>query len=506
MEFELERIQMNGYDALLDATLRAEETQEMIVPDACPDILRIVDTDGKALLGSKTVTDGRVEVSGTIQATVLYLPDGESGLRHLEVSLPFTCAADARELGPACKVVAAVRMVRADTRAINPRKVLVRAEAAVDVTVFTPKEEAISTQVAEGAEVEQLTETQEVYLTVCVQERPFSISEQMTLPASKPAAAEVLRSRVELCYGESKIIGNRLIFKGSAVVSLLYRGEDNGLYTAGAELPYSQILEVMGVAEEADCDLKLVLNGAGCRMNMDGEGRVVTVDLEATAQAVVRESRSVTVLTDAYSVSVPLEAEREICLLDRKVDRGVRGQTVREVWETPEMVRDIVDCRLALDQVTQGREGEKVILTAQVELQILTANAEGELYALRHMVSVPCPLEIPEGCRCFCSCESVGDVYASPAAGGIEVRFGLDFHICALARQQIALLSSLEPGEAPPEDVQRPSLVLRAFEEGERLWDIAKAYGTTIADIISANELEDAQAAAGKLLLIPRRR
>jgi hypothetical protein len=35
---------------------------------------------------------------------------------------------------------------------------------------------------------------------------------------------------------------------------------------------------------------------------------------------------------------------------------------------------------------------------------------------------------------------------------------------------------------------------------------MAKAYGTTIADIISANELEGEAAAEGRLLLIPRRR
>ena len=40
------------------------------------------------------------------------------------------------------------------------------------------------------------------------------------------------------------------------------------------------------------------------------------------------------------------------------------------------------------------------------------------------------------------------------------------------------------------------------LEQGEALWDVAKAYGTTINDIISVNELSDESAAAGKLLLI----
>lgn len=508
MEFELDRIQMNGFDTVLNTTLHAEETLEMIVPDACPDILRIVETDGEAMLVSKTCQDGRVEVSGTIRVSVLYVPDGENGVRHLDVAMPFTCAADGREVGPGCRVVAEARLCRADTRAINPRKVLARAEAAVDVAVFVPREAVICAQVAGAAEnrVEQLVETQEVYLTAYVQEKPFTINEQMNLSAGKPAAAEVLKSRVCLCCGESKIIGSRLIFKGSATMSLLYRGEDGGVYSAGMELPFSQILEVLGVSEEADCDLTLALTGVRCQLSAEGDGRAVDVELEAMVQAVVRETRSLQVLTDAYSTCQPLEVEREIQVMDGKHDRGVRSQTVREVWETPTTVREIVDCRLALDQVVQSREGEKLVLTAQAELLVLAADEDGGLYALRHTVAVPCPVEVPENCRCFCHCETVGDVYVAPAAGGVEARFGLDFQICALSRKQIAALTGLRPGEAPTETGEQPSLVLRMFEGGERLWDVAKAYGTTIADIISANELEDAGAAAGKMLLIPRRR
>jgi len=88
----------------------------------------------------------------------------------------------------------------------------------------------------------------------------------------------------------------------------------------------------------------------------------------------------------------------------------------------------------------------------------------------------------------------------------MEVRFALDFRYCALSRRQIAALSGLGPGEPPENTGEQPSLVLRMLGQGERLWDVAKTYGTTIADIISANELEDASAAAGRLLLIPRKR
>lgn len=508
MEFELDRIQMNGYETLLDTTLRTEETLEMIVPDACPDILRMVETDGKAVVVSKTCLEGKAEVCGNILASVLYVPDGETGVRHLDVTMPFTCTVEGREIGPESKMVVSARLWRADARAVNPRKILVRCEAVADVTVLAPREESVCTQVVETADhkVEQLVETRDVYLTSCVQEKPFTVNELINLSAGKPAAAEVLKSRISLRCGESKIIGGRLILKGSAMVNLLYRGTDDGVYAAGAELPFSQILEVLGVSEEGDCDISLALTGATCQLVEDGEGRTVSIDMEAVAQAVIRETRSVDILTDAYSTSQPLEAQWRTCTMAAKHDRCVQGQTVREMWEVPATIREVLDCRMAMAQVTQSREGEKLILTVQGELQLLAVDEDGGLYALRHAVAAPCPMEIPEGCKCFCRCEAVGDVYAAPSAGGVEARAGLELRVCAIANKQITAMTGLKPGESVPGTEAPPSLVLRMFEGEERLWDVAKAYGTTIADIIRANELEDAGAAAGKLLLIPRRR
>lgn len=507
MELELDRTQLNGYEALLDTTLFQEETLEMIVPDACPDILRVVETDGKVLLRSKEAMDGRVELTGIIRACVLYLPDGENGIRHLDVSMPFHVCAEGMDIGPSCSVTACARLRRTDTRAVNPRKVLVRAEVAVDVTVFTPMTESICSQVPDAAErsVEQLTETQEVYLTACVQEKPFSLSEEVALSASKPAAVELLKSRIVLCRGESKIIGNKLIFKGSADVSLLYRGEDDKVYSAGGELPFSQIMEVSGVGEGADCDIILTLSGGDCTLT-GGEGRTVTVSLDLLAQAVIREPRVLEVLADAYSTDQPMDTRWETYSLARRVDGGVRSQNAREVWETGTAVREVTDCRLAVGQVARSREGERLILTAQVEVTLLYTGEDGELYATQRQVGVPCALDLPEDCQFFCQCEGVGEVYAAPAAGGVEARFTLDFRYRAQCRQQVTALSTLEPGVPLESAGDQPSLVLRMLEQGERLWDVAKAYATTIADIISANELEDEAAAAGKLLLIPRKR
>ena len=67
-----------------------DETAETIVPDYCPDIARVIETDGRVFIHSREIKDGKAEVSGTVRVTVLYTPEREVGVRSLEFSLPFT--------------------------------------------------------------------------------------------------------------------------------------------------------------------------------------------------------------------------------------------------------------------------------------------------------------------------------------------------------------------------------------------------------------------------------
>ena len=90
MELELKKESLDVYETGGELTLTQEETSETIVPDYCPDIARIIETAGKVYIHSRELRDGKAEVSGTVRVTVLYTPDGESGIRTLEFAMPFT--------------------------------------------------------------------------------------------------------------------------------------------------------------------------------------------------------------------------------------------------------------------------------------------------------------------------------------------------------------------------------------------------------------------------------
>lgn len=60
---------------------------------------------------------------------------------------------------------------------------------------------------------------------------------------------------------ETKVIGNKLIFKGVFLVSVLYRTTGGQLASASSELPFSQIMEIDSASESVQVSMHLQITG-----------------------------------------------------------------------------------------------------------------------------------------------------------------------------------------------------------------------------------------------------
>ena len=507
MELELTRMELGCYQPVLDTTAYREETLEMIVPATCPDILRIVDTEGRACLRQREAMDGSVQLAGSVKLTALYLPDGMEGIWKLEGEVPFQCVVENANVTSRCAVVASARVVAAETRAINPRKVLFRVSVALCVQAYAPgtADFCVGVEDEERWGVQQWLESCQSSLITCVQEKAFSFSDELTIPGSKPAVSELLRSRCAVYCNESKVIGSKLIFKGGITVELLCRGEDATLFQTDFDLPFSQIMEVTPPEEEADCRLEITLTDWQFQL-MGEEGRLINAQLELCAQAVLRETRSAQLLTDAYSIHHPVTCEDQLISLSELVERGNHRQTVREVLETGDTAKSVYEARLNVGQVAVEREGDCWVARAEAQFHVLYCAVEEEYASVSRQIPVSCQIDLPENCQISCGC--VGeDVQASATAGGIEARFTLNFQVSALSHGRVRNLCAIHlDEEAQDPSAKQPSIVLRRMGKEERLWEIAKCYYTTSEEIIQANDLSGEQAAVGQFLLIPRKR
>ena len=306
MELELKKTNLDNYEICGEVTLTQEETTEVIVPDYCPDIARIISADSKVYLHSRELRDGKASVSGTVRVTVLYTPDGESGIRTLEFAMPFNAESDSRTLADCVFLEADTRTEFLESRMLNPRKVFTHCKLVTRLTGYqkVPLCFCSDLEAEERLCVEKRQEQQRVTLLTHISEKDFTFTEEMNLSPGREGAAELLNSQICSSVTESKIVGSKLIFKGVFSVTLLYRSMDGKYYTSTSELPFSQIMEIEGAAEGCVPSLRLQLTGADLQIDGDdAEGRQIAVTLYLHATVLLREEQELTLLSDLYSTS-----------------------------------------------------------------------------------------------------------------------------------------------------------------------------------------------------------
>ncbi|MBD5099639.1 MAG: DUF3794 domain-containing protein [Clostridiales bacterium] len=502
MDMELRRVTLEGYRPVAHTMFSQEETLESIVPDAFPDIARVVSASGKAFLKDKELGEGALRLSGTAKVTVLYIPEGEELPRSLEVSIPFQCQRDDPRFHAGCPVLADVQAASADARTVNPRKLLARVNIAVWAAAYDRERRELSADltVGEGEGLQKLITPRKCCVIPDVVEKSFTFSDVLRPPASRPELEELLSYRAELGTADAKFIGKKLVLKGDVQLSAVYRSGE-GVCQTRFELPYSQILDIGELPDEAEPEVAVTLKSVDCRAR-EGE---LEVALEVLAQAAVWERRSVSLIGDAYCVGRPIDVERTTVRLCTMAERSARREMGRKLCESGIPAKQVLDCAAAVSSLAGAPAEGGMEFTAQVNASILYLSEDDALCGVETEIPVTCRVDVPEGCECACRCRPVGECTAVPVTGGLEVRFEAEFAWTVTREEQVSCVSDVKPGEA--QDMgPRPSVVIRRVERGEALWDIAKSCGSTVDDIRSANTLPGDEAAVGTLLLIPARR
>ena len=500
---ELKKAGIDAYETSGEVTLAQEETAETIVPDYCPDVARVIESDGTVYLHNRD----NGELAGTVRVTVLYTPEGESGIRSLEFSMPFNVDSGNPALSGCQAVAAEAEPEFLETRMLNPRKLFTHCKIVIRLTGYRKAPLSFSTDVEDGESVEKRREKQHAVVPVRIAERDFTFTDEWNISPGRPGAAELLSSRVQPTVNETRVIGSKLILKGIFTLSLLYNTEEGTCCSASGELPFSQIMDVEGAPEDAIVSAQVRLTGEDIQIDGgDPEGRQIGVALYLHAFAIVRQERELELLTDLYSTACEVRLESAPLDIAALYDRQTRRQIVRETLETGAVADSILSLRVDCGTVSANREGEGIVLRTVADIRVLYRDEGGVPLVAQRRVDVSCETDFPEGvqARAVCPEEPQGSV----GERGIEVRFPVDFQIEAVTVVRKAGITSAELDTSAPKDTAAaPSLVLRRMGRDETAWDLAKRCNSTIAGILEANRLaEEEDIPRETLILIPRKR
>lgn len=496
---ELKKNLMQCYQKMLDIALTQEETQEAIVPDARPDILRIVSVNGQICLHEKSVVEEQLSIKGQVEATLLYLPEEGDEMQKITVKIPFHCQAPSQPLNDGDDLFVIPTLCRGEARILNPRKILLRTEVLLEISGFQRNDLALSCCVEQASEhgIQELVVEKEIRPLCAVETKHFTFDENITLQG-KEDLEEVLSLRISPYCNESKLIGNKLIFKGDTELQILYRNTLGEVEQSRHLLPFSQIMETDDCGEEARSQVELVVESF--YLSESGE-RNLSLTLDFLAQATIRGEKHLSLLTDAYSTQHLLTVDKETHTLVTVAEEFQAPLSVRQIFETTMPVQHIADTWVAGSRVNQSREGEMLHFSCDLLISLLCCDESGAWNTLEFSHTLEHEIDCATGILACCRCITTGEVYATPAPGGVEIRFSPQFHYSLVETEPVTVVAASVLGEARERGMS--SVVLRLPQEKESLWDIAKNYGSTISQIQKANCLEDDTLPLGQMLLIP---
>lgn len=500
MELVFQENRLDYPAKIFSETVSMEQTADLIVPDSIADCDRIIDSFGTVLLRSEDCSDGSAAVSGYVQAGVLFVTEAGE-VERLEAQIPFQVRRELPQTQSPCVMQTRCMLRGVDARALNSRKVLLRVGVSCTMTVYA-EQTHICYDLSAPAPTLQLKRTVlPLRMPSALGEKTFPLNEELELPAGKNPIGRLLKCLCRLQIGEQKLVGSKAVFKGTAVVRVLYEDSDGGLCTHEWEVPFSQYVEME--RELDDCELQTALALTALEAEPDGQldSRRVFLSAELRAQCTAVGQRQVALIEDAYCTDGVLEPQWDAWSIGGVLDR----QTLREtaILTSEQGAGAVIDAWVYADEPSRRRVGTTMELELPLSCNVLFTDAEGKPQGRTMRTAVTLHTEVAENGQCAMTDFGGGELFSAASAAGMELRVPLAVTVETTAEHSLrgmcggTVETTAETGE------KQPAVILRRTDRDEELWDIAKSLRISVDSIAAANGLQGTTVPADTMLLIP---
>ena len=474
-----------------------EQAQEIRLTDGMPDIGRVLCGWGQVLQRSKEWNGDTVTLSAGIMVWVLYAPEDGSEARCVEGWIPFSMSWDLPESYPEGKMMISCLTRFVDARNISARKIMVRAGVGAMAEAFVPYEARVYGPESDPPRVELKKVTYPLQIPVEAGEKQFSLEENLDLPATAPEMEKLIVYTMDTEVGERRVMTDKVVFKGSARIHILYKGPEGKLHSWDFSQPFSQFAELTESCSP-DAEASVVCAVTGLELEQT-DGNSLSLRANLTGQYLIGDRKLLELTEDAYCPGRELDIETENLEISHILEN--RLETISAEASIPGDGELAVDVNFLPDFPRQKKLDGMVAEELSGTFQVLYYGPGGELQAA--VSRWEDQQNIPAGEDAVISGLPLMAEQPQILMGGgdMKVRTEFPLRLTVEAGEGISMVTGLTLGEETIPDGDRPSLILKRAGD-QSLWDLAKASGSTVGAIQNANHLEG-EPEPGQMLLIP---
>lgn len=515
MELKREDIQMLRVKSR--ATNQVTFDADYNVPDAKPDIGRMIQSKGEVQIVEVRLSEGHAFLKGSLNVDLLYVGDEEKKVYSLSAKLPLEETLNLEGIASGDKMCLKWEIEDLSVHLIHSRKMNIKAI----VTFYAVVDELTGIRLPVSLDEEGISVQKKHMrlLSLAVHKKDtMRLKEEITLASNKPNIAELLWYHIEVRGLDLRPEDHVVKAKGELAVFVLYAGDDEGnpLQWLEYSLPFSGEAECSGCSGDMipNMEASVINQGIEVKPDADGEERVLLADVVLELDMKMYREEEHDVIMDVYTPLKECVPHGRPEILESLLVRNFSKCRVSDRIEVKENQGKILQIchsqgKVKIDKsqiVENGIQAEGIV---HMKILYSVGNDDMPFYSMEAMIPFTHVVEargITPDCEYFLKTDLEQLSTTMVDSNAIEVKAAVSLNVLVMRQEEAVIIDHVEEKPLDMEKIRSmPGITVYMVKAEDTLWDIAKRFYTTVEEICSLNELEDENVSPCQPLLLVKK-
>ena len=519
MGMELIRNHLHQLNRKSEAVSQITFDEDYNVPDASPDVGRMIQKKGEVTVSGIQVNEGRAQIAGALGFSLLYVSDGEEGkVCSLEGRLPIDEGMNLDGLSGGDKICLKWEIEDLSIHLINSRKLNIKAVVTFQASV----EELADIDLPTGLQDEEGISVRKKNIRALElgvhKKDTFRIRKEVTLASNKPNIHGILWKDLEIRGMDLRSGEDQVTVKGELFLFVLYSGtdEDHPLQWLEQAVPFTGSVECSGSTSDMVpiIETTMIQNAMEIAPDADGEERVLQLDVVLELDLKLYQETSCELLQDVYTPGKQTVPVSEMKTLESLLVKNFSKCRVSDRLQVEGVQNKVLQiCHgeggIKVDEIRIVENGIRVDGVVELRILYIITDDEMPFYSVESAVPFTHVVEAPgisPECRYYLRTDLEQLSTTMIDSNEIEVKAVINLNAVVLSGREEKIISEIREEELDLEKLQgMPGIVCYLVQPGDTLWDIAKRFYTTMSDIRELNGLKGEEVQPGDSLLLVKK-
>lgn len=515
MELRKESVQMLRVKSR--ATSQVTFDTDYNVPDAKPDIGRMIQNKGDISLDEVRLSDGRAFIKGNLNANLLYVGEQEGKVYSLSAKLPFNETLNLEGIVSGDKMCLKWEIEDLSIHIIHSRKLSIKAI----VTFYAVVDEMAGIQLPVAISEENISVKKKRVrlMSLMVHKKDtLRVKDEITLASNKPNISELLWHTIEVRGLDLRPEENMIKARGELFVFVLYVGDDEGnpLQWLEYSLPFNGEVECTGCTEEMipNIEVSIMHQGIEVKPDSDGEERTLVADVVLELDMKLYREEEHDLILDVYTPLKECIPQGQPEMLESLLVRNFSKCRVTdrvEVKETQGKILQICHSqgRVKVDRTQIVENGIQVDGIVHMKVLYIIGNDDMPFYSMEAMVPFTHVVEargITPDSTFFLQTDLEQLSTTMADSDELEVKATVSVNALVLKCETEKIISKVDEMPLDLKKIQAmPGITVYMVKPKDTMWDIAKRFYTTVEEVCALNDLTDEKIEPGQPLLLVKK-